>query len=191
MYAGHMARCVYAATLPFGTGTKEQKKGNHDNSSRTQQDVPAVRVQVDSAGGDASGSVPRVQVVQVGWGAEGEEVNRARQYSHADYLAYFELQKIAQRAMRDAVAAGIIWKPETCDACGGSHKVSGHHEDYMKMYRVHWLCATCHSARHMTRMPIQDFLEKRRNECRYYDRFMSWEWAWAGTTTRRRAGRWE
>ena len=54
--------------------------------------------------------------------------------------------KLAQVALKNAVDAGKIERPDTCEECGASCKTPhGHHEDYSKPLEVSWLCCKCHS----------------------------------------------
>lgn len=53
----------------------------------------------------------------------------------------------AQKAVYEAVKAGIIERPRHCSGCGCSdeeHRIEAHHSDYSKPLDVIWLCTPCH-----------------------------------------------
>ena len=53
----------------------------------------------------------------------------------------------ARRLSGAAVAAGIIDRPDHCQACGCSseeHRIEAHHDDYERPLDVIWLCTPCH-----------------------------------------------
>lgn len=58
----------------------------------------------------------------------------------------------ARKAVEKAVARGKIVKPDRCEDCGQAvdrRLLHGHHHDYSKPLEVEWICATCHSVRHL------------------------------------------
>lgn len=54
----------------------------------------------------------------------------------------------AHKAVYAAVQSGRLIRPASCERCGQSAKVEGHHEDYNKPLEVNWLCRACHTAIH-------------------------------------------
>jgi excisionase family DNA binding protein len=57
--------------------------------------------------------------------------------------------KSAHRAVRLAVQAGELTRPQTCTRCGSAHRaIHGHHEDYSRPLDVIWLCTSCHRLEH-------------------------------------------
>lgn len=60
----------------------------------------------------------------------------------------------ARQAVKDAVKAGSLNKPDCCEDCGGEASgkgLHGHHTDYSRPLDVRWLCSRCHSATHQRR----------------------------------------
>lgn len=49
-----------------------------------------------------------------------------------------------------AVRDGVLVRPETCEGCGNSGKLHGHHWNYDEEHwlDVEWLCTKCHGKRH-------------------------------------------
>lgn len=54
----------------------------------------------------------------------------------------------ARTAVGNAVRDGKLKKPSSCEKCGSTSRLHGHHEDYDKPLEVMWLCVVCHKARH-------------------------------------------
>ena len=70
--------------------------------------------------------------------------------THAEPSAWDRdpVKEAARRKFRQAVRAGRLAKPETCEDCGSKSPLHGHHEDYSKPLEVAWVCQPCHSKRH-------------------------------------------
>lgn len=57
---------------------------------------------------------------------------------------------------RNALYAGILKRPDTCEACGQTpkrapgapHPIESHHDDYTKPMEIRWLCRPCHQRHH-------------------------------------------
>lgn len=58
------------------------------------------------------------------------------------------VKKRAGELLRNAVHAGKIVKPDSCQECGQAGMIHGHHADYSKPMSVEWLCGICHGKRH-------------------------------------------
>ncbi len=55
----------------------------------------------------------------------------------------------AREAVKRAVKAGKLVKPDRCEGCGETAmKLQAHHGDYAKQLDVDWLCIDCHALRH-------------------------------------------
>lgn len=56
----------------------------------------------------------------------------------------------ARRAVFNAIKAGILIRPSTCESCNEKKFVQGHHESYKEIHwlDVAWLCITCHRELH-------------------------------------------
>lgn len=55
----------------------------------------------------------------------------------------------AYNKLRRAIARGDASPaPESCQECGATGKVEGHHDDYALPLSVRWLCRACHKAWH-------------------------------------------
>lgn len=55
---------------------------------------------------------------------------------------------LARQEVNNAVKRGDLLKPTTCEGCGESKKLTGHHDDYSKPLDVRWLCYSCHGKEH-------------------------------------------
>lgn len=58
-----------------------------------------------------------------------------------------EKREKAQRKLQQAVADGVVEKPQHCEHCQRhtiKRKLHGHHRDYRYALRVIWLCQSCH-----------------------------------------------
>lgn len=67
--------------------------------------------------------------------------------ARAKYVAGNPEKFFAKKQMRLAIKTGKI-KKGSCEVCGSSTGVHGHHEDYSKPLMVKWLCHACHRTRH-------------------------------------------
>lgn len=54
----------------------------------------------------------------------------------------------ARQALKAAIKAGRVVRPDACEACGAASKPHGHHHDYRQPFAVAWLCAPCHGKVH-------------------------------------------
>lgn len=61
---------------------------------------------------------------------------------------YKRKQKLAQGAVKRAVAKGVLIPPTECSRCNTPCKPRAHHPDYDKPLEVIWLCASCHNDVH-------------------------------------------
>jgi hypothetical protein len=62
-------------------------------------------------------------------------------------LRFAEMEIVRLRArstLNAAVKAGTIKRPDNCQRCLGSGKLTGHHHDYARPLIVTWLCVKCH-----------------------------------------------
>ena len=57
--------------------------------------------------------------------------------------------KTAHRAVAVAIARGVLTRAAACEECGRQGPTQGHHRDYAAPLEVEWLCASCHSRRHL------------------------------------------
>ena len=60
-------------------------------------------------------------------------------------------QGLARVALRNAVQAGSIVKPNFCERCNtvlAKSRIHGHHHDYTQPFNVQWLCSACHAVVH-------------------------------------------
>lgn len=54
----------------------------------------------------------------------------------------------ANAAVVRAVRSGKLVRPESCQRCGASGRIHGHHPDYSQPLVVEWLCVPCHGTEH-------------------------------------------
>ena len=54
----------------------------------------------------------------------------------------------ARYILNNAIKSKEIVKPKTCERCGGTGRIHGHHDNYQEPLTVIWLCASCHRKRH-------------------------------------------
>jgi hypothetical protein len=59
------------------------------------------------------------------------------------------MKRKARQDLRNAIAAGRVFRPSCCSDCMSSDRqIQAHHPDYSKPFEVEWLCVKCHSKRH-------------------------------------------
>lgn len=109
---------------------------------------------------------PRAKVLHRRWhrrwrAANREHMNRYRrrwQIEHPDRVR-LQHQKVAgspqekaRRVVRNAIKAGRLVKPTSCENCHQAvvsrRLLHAHHADYSKPLAVSWLCAPCHGLQH-------------------------------------------
>lgn len=54
----------------------------------------------------------------------------------------------ARRQLHLAIRRGEVVKPVSCERCGSSRLIEGHHPDYHRLLSVIWLCSECHGEEH-------------------------------------------
>lgn len=55
----------------------------------------------------------------------------------------------SHNAVKRAIAAGIITRPDSCESCGTNKPVQAHHDNHRLNLMVMWLCSSCHAKRHV------------------------------------------
>lgn len=55
----------------------------------------------------------------------------------------------AHNAVNNAIRDGKLKKKTECERCGSAGHIQGHHDDYSRPLDVMWLCAACHTQRHL------------------------------------------
>lgn len=73
--------------------------------------------------------------------------DRMRRYRHKWYLNNKHKQHV-QKLLQEAIAMGIIVRPEKCSNCNKACKPVAHHPDYDFPYEVEFLCNSCHQRLH-------------------------------------------
>lgn len=58
------------------------------------------------------------------------------------------IKRAAQVALCNAVRDKRVVKISSCQACGSSRNIVGHHPDYSRPFDVVWLCQACHCQHH-------------------------------------------
>lgn len=93
------------------------------------------RAHPESAAAKYARSTTSVKAQAVAW-------QRASRAAHPDL---WRLRGRANGALRRAIKAGQICRPDICEECGRSGIViEGAHEDYARPLDVRWLCRRCH-----------------------------------------------
>ena len=84
------------------------------------------------------------------------EYDRSRQSvdRHTDRKGYRKRNPLKYRAhcaVNNAVRDGKISKPSSCEGCGKSGRIHGHHHSYERdsWLKVRWLCSLCHMQEHV------------------------------------------
>jgi hypothetical protein len=54
----------------------------------------------------------------------------------------------ARMAIRNAIRAGRLIRPDRCESCGKECTPEAHHDDYRRALEVRWLCFSCHRREH-------------------------------------------
>lgn len=95
-----------------------------------------------------------------------KEVNRTRERYHGKrYRALYPEKDRAKRAVRRAIEAGVLMRPEECPKCGapdpkrsdGRSGIHAHHPNgYDNPLDVQWLCVHCHTKEHPPRARGKD-----------------------------------
>ena len=62
------------------------------------------------------------------------------------------IEQKARNDVANALQSGRLTKGP-CETCGATHKVHGHHDDYLKPLVVRWLCPKHHAEHHIKRKP--------------------------------------
>jgi len=66
-----------------------------------------------------------------------------------DYRKRYPEKNTARASVQLALKYKKIVRPDTCEKCGETGRIEGHHADYSKPLDVQWLCQKCHKAEHM------------------------------------------
>lgn len=72
---------------------------------------------------------------------------RDARYSPRAYAQIIQWR--AHRAVRKALKAGMLVKPNRCESCPRFHRLEAHHDDYTQPLVVRWLCRRCHAILHL------------------------------------------
>lgn len=84
------------------------------------------------------------------WKNRDEAKGRRGAYrqTHATRYERDPVKEAVRQELHKALRKGDLVRPETCQDCGGTGPIHGHHPDYAKPLDVEWLCSACHGARH-------------------------------------------
>ena len=63
------------------------------------------------------------------------------------YKTEYPLKYKAKNAVANAIRSGKLVRG-SCEVCGASNNIEGHHDDYSKPLSVRWLCVTHHTQWH-------------------------------------------
>jgi hypothetical protein len=66
----------------------------------------------------------------------------------ARYIVNNPLKRAAHILVRNALRAGKLVQSKVYEACDGTHKIEGHHDNYLEPLVVRWLCEACHKQWH-------------------------------------------
>jgi ribosomal protein S27AE len=74
--------------------------------------------------------------------AEGTQQSLLERTLHPDRVR-------ARKSVHYALKVGKLTRPDSCESCGRSANLTGHHHDYSKPLDVRWLCSSCHKKIHL------------------------------------------
>jgi len=80
-------------------------------------------------------------------GKEFRTIEKKRKYKEQQRAAHPEKHK-ARNDVMNAIRKGILVAKESCERCGSTGLLHGHHPDYKKTLDVEWLCVPCHTKEH-------------------------------------------
>ncbi len=69
---------------------------------------------------------------------------RQKQWKSENPELYLLLKRTHER-VRYALKTGRLTKPDTCEECGQTRKITAAHYDYSRPLDVRWLCHPCHA----------------------------------------------
>lgn len=58
------------------------------------------------------------------------------------------IKRGASALVNKAIHNKLLKKPKSCESCGETTSLHGHHDDYSKPLEVTWLCPSCHFVWH-------------------------------------------
>lgn len=77
-----------------------------------------------------------------------DKSQRGKPTRQAAWRARNPLAYWAHSALRSAEKRGLIRRPASCESCGSTERLDGHHDDYLRPLSVAFICRRCHAARH-------------------------------------------